>query len=178
MENLRWPVIILTAVLALALWGGVSFYHQRYLKETPLVEQLIQMEEIEQAQILREHGEAVLIISTSPSFRGSMSQLYSRVEELVLNELKEPLQIKFKDRRNQRLELFVREAAPGLYEGARLGNYRQVAETINMLKEKYQLAEVEFTVDYRRLYLQGRDGEYYLYLTVMVDTPEGGASDA
>ena len=177
MDNLRWPVIIVTAVLALALWGGFSYYHQRYIKETPLVEQLTQMEEIEQAQILREDGETILIICTSPNYRGSLQQLYSRVEEPALKELKEPLQIEFKDRRNQRLELFAREAAPCLYEG-RLGNYRQVAECINMLKEKHQLTEVEFTVDYHRLYLQGRDGEYYLYLTVMVDTPERGASDA
>lgn len=178
MNNLRWPVIIVTAVLALALWGGFSYYHQRYLKETPLVEQLTRMEEIEQAQILREHGETILVISTSPGYRGSMQELYSLVEELALEELTGPLQIKFADRRNQRLDLFAREAAPSLYEGARLGNYREVAESINMLKEKHRLTEVEFAVDYRRLYLQGRDGEYYLYLIVEVVMPEGGLSDA
>ncbi len=178
MNNLRWPLIVVTAALALGLWAGFSYYHQRYLKEAPLVEQLTGMEEIEGVEILQDQGDKILVISTSPDYRGSMQDLYSRVEKPALKELGGPLQIKFADRPNQRLDLFAREAAPSLYEGARLGNYRQVAESIASIKEKHGLTEVEFTVDSHRLYLQGRDGEYYFYLVVEVVTPEGGLSDA
>ncbi len=178
MNNLRWPVIVVTAVLALALWGGFRYYHQRYLKEAPLVEKLTQVEGIERAEIRQEHGETVILIDTSPAFRGSISDLYSRAEELALPELAKPVRIKLLDHCNGRLELFARDVSPGLYEGARLGNYREIADDINRLAEKHGLREVEFAVDYRRLYVQGRDGEYYLYLIVEVAMPEGGSSDA
>ena len=118
------------------------------------------------------------MISTASGYRGSMVELYSRVEELAREELRGPLQIRFADRRNRRLDGFAREASYGLHEGARLGNYREVALTIDQLGEKYRLTEVGFAVDEHRLYLQGRDGDYYLYLVVEVGEPEGGVSDA
>ena len=45
MNNLRWPVIVVTALVALVLWAGVSYYHQHYVKEAPLIERLTRMEE-------------------------------------------------------------------------------------------------------------------------------------
>ena len=178
MENLRWPVIVITAIIALALWGGGSYYHRYYVKETPLLEQLSEMEEIGEAGLHREDGEAILRIKPSPGYRGPLPDFYCRVEGLAQEELKEPVRVIFEDRPNQRLELFAREVSPALYEGARRGNYRQVAESIKLLAEKHRLTEREFAVDSHRLYLQVWDGDYCLYLVVKVEEAKGGESDA
>lgn len=175
MHEFRWPIIVATAVLALALFFGINYYRQRYFKEEPFLETLQQMESIAEASIIRENGVEILEISPSSSYRGPLQELVLEIGDLAAKRYKKPLEITVRDRRSATLELFASSVTPDLYEGARLANYRSVADSIKTTAAFYQLEEVLFTVDYDRLYLQARDAEHYLYMIIPLNVAEGGA---
>ncbi len=176
MRELRWPVIIATATVALALFLGAYYYHQHYLQEAPLVEQLIRLEGVRGAQVSRKKGQPVVTVTPEPSYDGSLPALYAEVEEISQRELKNEPEVRITDRRNPHLEAFSRSVTPALYEGARLGNYRSVAESVAQAAGVYRVEDAFFSVDYRHLYLQARDGDHYLYLVIPLEqSPEGRA---
>ncbi|HOL18573.1 MAG TPA: hypothetical protein PLY40_09855 [Bacillota bacterium] len=176
MQEFRWPIIITTAVLALALFFGVNYYRQRYMIEEPLLELLQRKETIEEARLVKENDVEYLEITPSRSYRGPLQDLVVEVQDLAAELYRRPLEITVRDRRNERLEDYARTIAPDLYEGARLANYRSVAESVTAAAADYNLEEVLFSVDYERLYLQARDGEHTLYLIIPLNRAEGGVS--
>ncbi len=176
MHDLRWPIIISTAALVLALFFGVNYYRQRCLIEEPFLEQLQQMEAVEEARLVKDNGVECLEITPAGSYRGPLQDLVAEIQELAAEHYRRPLEITVRDRRSEKLEAYARTIAPALYEGARLANYRSVAESVTAAAADYSLQEVLFSVDYERLYLQARDGEYTLYLIIPLNRAEGGAS--
>ena len=175
MQEFRWPIIITTAVLALALFFGINYYRQRFIKEEPFVKSLRQMESIEEASLIREGGKEVLLLTPGAGFREPLQDLVLEIQALAARRYKDELEIRIVDRRNDRLEDFARSVTPDLYEGALLANYRSVSESVTATAFDYQLEEVLFSVDYDRLYLQARDGDYVLYLIIPLGRAEGGA---
>lgn len=175
MHEFRWPIIVTTTVLALALFFGINYYRQRYFKEEPFLETLQQMESVTEAAIIRENGEEILQITPSGSYREPLQDLVLEIRDLAAERYKKPLEIQVLDQRSAKLEAFARSVTPDLYEGALLANYRSVSDSVNTTASFYQLEEVLFTVDYNRLYLQARDGEHYLYMIIPLNLAEGGA---
>ena len=175
MQEYRWPIIVTTAVLALALFFGINYYRQRYFTEEPFLETLQQMESITEATIIREKGEKTLQIIPSGSYRDSLQDLVLEIRGLAAERYKKPLEIEVLDLRSAKLEAFARTVTPDLYEGALLANYRAVSDSIDTTASLYELEDVLFTVDYDRLYLQARDGEHYLYMIIPLNLAEGGA---
>ncbi len=174
MGELRWPVIIATAAVALSLFFGAYYYHQYYLQEAPLVEQLTRLEGVREVRVGREKGQPVVTVTPDPSYHGPLQDLFLAVEEVSRRELKNEPEIRVTDRRNPQLEDFSRSVTPALYEGARLGNYRSVAQSVAAAAGTYQVDDALFAVDYRRLYLQARDGDHYLYLVIPLEQPQEG----
>lgn len=174
MGELRWPVIIITVAIALALFSGGYYYYQHYLQEAPLVEQLIQLEGVQEVQVSREKGQPVVTVTPDPSYRGPLQELYLMIEEVSQRELKNEPEIRITDQRNPSLEDFSRSVTPALYEGARLGNYRSVAESVAAAAGIHRVDDAVFAVDYQHLYLQARDGEHYLYLVISLKQPQEG----
>lgn len=174
MQEYRWPIIVVTAVLALALFFGINYYRQRFLTEEPFLETLQQMESIAEAAIIRENGEETLQIIPSGSYRDSLQDLVLEIRDLAAEQYKKPLEIKVLDLRSAKLEAFARTVTPDLYEGALLANYRSVSDSIDTKASLYELEDVIFSVDYDRLYLQARDGEHYLYMIIPLNLAEGG----
>ena len=178
MAEFRWPVIVITALLALGLFFGLNHYRQRFLKEEPFLDSLCLMESIDQAELSREGGTEILIITPSQGYRGTLQDLIAAIRERVDDQFKKPLLLKIKDKRSSRLESFNRAVSPDLYEAARLGNYRSVAESVELTAAAFGLEDVLFTVDYEYLYLQARDGEHYFYLIIPLDHSEAGGGGA
>ncbi len=177
MHEFRWPIIVTTAILAMALFFGINYYRQRYFQEEPFLETLEQMESIAEASIIRENGDDILELTPSSSYHDPLQDLVLEIQDLAAEQYKKPLEITVKDRRSAALEAFARSVTPDLYEGALLANYRSVADSVHATASIYQLEEVLFTVDFDRLYLQARDGdgEHYLYMIIPLNPDEGGA---
>ena len=171
MPNLRWPIIVVTTILALAIIFGFNYYHQRYMKEAPLVDELQQMQAIDRVEIIRETGETRLLITPVPGYQGLLREIFVNVERLALRDLGEIPQIEISDRRSSQLDLFAEQVTPSLFEAIRLGNYRSEAESVLLAGERYKLQDLHFDVDHHRLYLQARDGRHYLYMVVSLETP-------
>ena len=174
MADVRWPVIITTAILALALFFGFNYYRQRYLQEEPFLETLQRMESIAEASIVRDQGKDTLFITPGAGYREPLQDLVAEIHAQA-EDFNQELPLKVEDRRNNRLASFALDVSPDLYEAARLGHYRAAAESITAAAEKHGLEDPLFTVDEKRLYLQARDGDYFLYLIIVLDEPEGGA---
>lgn len=175
MTEYRWPVIAGTAVLVLVLFFGINFYRQRYMQEEPFLNALEEMESIEEAEIIEEQGEDALQLVICGSYRGSLKELIDGVNAQSEEYFKKPLTVLLVDSRNGDLDNYAIDVAPALFEGARLGNYRSAAESVYSMASAYNLEEVKFNVDEKQLYLQARDGDYYLYLIVPLDLTEGEA---
>lgn len=176
MPEFRWPVIAVTAVLALGLFFGLNFVRQRYFQEEPFLDTLCRMEGVAGAEILRDSGGETLLITPDPAYRGALQELVASVREEAARQYKKPLNVRVDDRRSAGLDDFYRAVLPDLYEAARLGNYRSVEESITLTAESYRLEEVLFSVDFDYLYLQARDGEGYLYQMIPLVNPEGGGA--
>ncbi|MEW5785990.1 MAG: hypothetical protein AB1767_13110 [Bacillota bacterium] len=175
MTEYRWPVIVATAVLALALFFGINYYRQRYMKEEPFIKAIQQLESVADAGVKQVDGAAVLEITPESDYRGGLQELVKEVETLAVQYKQKPQRITVMDRRNPVLDLFATAIAPDLYEGARLGNYRSVGASIYEAAERYNLEAVVFFVDYENIYLQARHGDYYLYQMIPLHQQEGGA---
>jgi hypothetical protein len=173
MAEYRWPVIITTALLALGLFFGFSYYRQRFLMMEPFIGALRRMESVEDAVLIRENGSPILVIETSARYTGSLQEVVEEIWELAKEHKQKPFLIQVTDERNGRLDSFARAVSPDLYEAAKLGNYRSVGETIHLTAAAYGLAEVQFSVDYHYLYLQARDGSAYLYQLIPLNRPDG-----
>jgi hypothetical protein len=168
----RWPVIIVTAVLVLALFFGFNYYRQHYLYQEPFLEKLQEMEAIQSAAVKDENGAAVLEIIPERDYRGNLKKMMDEIEALSEEYRHTDYAVKIVDRRNPALDSFAAAASPALYEGARLNNYRAVAASISALAESYRLEDFSFNVDSRHIYLQARDGDYYLYQIIPLEMQE------
>jgi predicted DCC family thiol-disulfide oxidoreductase YuxK len=169
----RWPVIAVAAIVVLALFFGFNYYRQHYLYQERFLEKLQEMEAIQSAAIKEENGAAVLEIIPAEDYRGSLKEMMDEIGAIAAAYGHADQAVKLVDRRNQVLDSFAAAASPALYEGARRNNYRSVAATIYELAETYRLEEVSFVVDSRHLYLQARDGDYYLYQVIPLEKQEG-----
>ena len=176
MPDLRWPLVVATAVLALALFFGFNYYKQRYLHEEPLLAALQEMESVGSVQLSKEGDGYTLLVTPAADYHGGLRELLSAVERKVEGRIQDSLSVEFDDRRNGRLEDFAEQITPALYESARLGNYREAAAAVEATGERHQVQEVRFSVDQRYLYVQARDGEHYLLLLVSLEQEEGGSS--
>jgi hypothetical protein len=173
MADFRWPIVVTTAVLTLALFFGINYYRQRYMKEEPFLEALEKLESIDEAVITQKNEAVTLNITPAENYSGSLQEIVLHVQELTAEKYNQPLNIIVRDRRNDTLESFARSVTPALYEGVRLANYRSVDESIKLLAARYQLDAVLFSVDDDHLYLQARDQEYVLYLLIPLNRTEG-----
>lgn len=179
MPELRWPKVLLIALLALGLFFGVNYYYQQHFKREPFIEKICRLEGVAAAEILSENGSELLLITPEPSYRGLLQELFAGIEKEIAASYCKPLRIEIEDQRSARLDQFAAAASPALYEAARSGCYREAAAQLTEIAASYGLAEPFLTVDSRYLYLQARDDADYLYQVVPLPSfQEGGSADA
>jgi hypothetical protein len=172
--DFNWTVVLITAIVAISIFFVFNYCRQRYWLENPFLNKLEQMDEVEAAEMEQVLGKTVVTVTPNKNYRGSLRELVAAVEEEAAFHLGNAVRIEINDRRNRTLQEFNDAALPSLYEGARLGNYRTVQAGIEEMAKDYGLEKVQFSVDYNRIFLQARDGDYYLYLIIPLTEIEGG----
>lgn len=176
MTQFRWPLIIITCVVALAVFFGANHLRQRFLEEEPFIEALMQLSGIEVASISREGDREVLQIVPDPHYTGTLQDLVSSVKEEARIKYRKPLTIHIQDKRNERLAQFARRVTPVLFEAVRLHNYRSADQAISAVADEFGLEALHFAVDFELIYLQARDGDHYLYEVIRLECDEGGGA--
>jgi hypothetical protein len=171
--NLRWPIGLLAFVLTISSIFVVSYWRQQRLIEEPLIETLLQIEDVEEVVIKKiENGTE---FSVTLKEVDNLYQTYGSIEEILDSTYKDgSYVIALVDQRNPYLESIYDKIHFALMEGERVGNYSHMNKEISMLLEQEsKLENYHLWVDQKRIYLQLSSDNSFLYEIVPLQFVSG-----
>lgn len=163
-KTFKWKVMLTTLFAALIVLSGGYVLYEKYVRETPLKESLEAIAEVEKAEVIR--SGKMIHVDIFLSYTGNLPELVQDMEDIMENHTAGEYTFTVHDKPNAGLSAYKREIMPALFEGARNGNYRSVKESVLAEAKLRDLEESYFSVDHRRIYLQAKDGEHFLYILV------------
>lgn len=164
MQKFKWKVMLIAFLVSSALFFSGATLYEKYYRENPLEYDLTALEAVESVQI--NHSRRDVHVDVHLLYTENFPGLIREIEDILTGSMGKEYSFYVHDNRNEKLESFARELKPALYEGARKGNYRSVNETVISVAGKYAPDEYSFMVDNSFIYLQARDGDYFLYIFI------------
>ena len=116
MNEYRWPVIAVAAIVVLALFFGFNYYRQHYLYQERFLEKLQEMEAIKVLP-LKKKTALQCWKSSRGRLPGQPEENDGRNRAIAAAYGHADQAVKLVDRRNQVLDSFAAAASPALYEG-------------------------------------------------------------
>ena len=160
----KWHVMLMIFVVSLVILGGGVVIFEKYYYQNPLQEQLEDIEKVEKVEIETDRNNTRVEINNS--YATYLPSMVTEIKEVLKDNLGDEYSLIVNDKPNQNLEALALAVKPALYEGARLGNYRSVNNSIQDIAANYSTDDLQFSVDENFVYLQAQDGDNYLYIIV------------
>lgn len=165
MNKIKWHVMLIVFLISLVFFFGGSFLFERFFRENPLEEELCKIEGVERVEINGERKNT-LHVDIFTGYTGDLPEMVEGIDRVLSARVKKEYDFELHDRRNEKVEVFFREVKPAIYEGARVGNYRSIQETVDRAAAGHEVEDYFFSVDDKYVYLQARDGKDFLYVVV------------
>jgi len=172
-KKLKWYYGLCAFVVTLLLIGAGYVYYEKIFNEIPFKESLVEVDKVEEVE-LQDEGDKIKIVVTA-LYHPDFSEVVKNVGEIAENELDQEFIVMVKDQPDEKLSSFNDEITPAIYEGVRLGNYREIESYISERAEGYSFDHYRFSVDNRHIYVQAESGDSYLYILVPIDYNKGGS---
>ncbi len=179
MKNSEFKII--TAVISLfvtlvILLGAYNVYN-KYMVEKPLTTQLAGLPTVKSAEITKVDNEYLIQLQLKQvdNIQDSYNQIESTINRKIKND---KYKIEIQDAGNKELGQFYNELQPVLYQGLSGQQYLWLNEQI---KERSTNKGIEsrLYVDDKRVYLQLKDADSYLYKTFdIAQTQTNGGGDS
>ncbi len=175
MRKLNWYYTVIAFVAALLIIGGGYTYWDKAFNKAPFKEALLEVEAVDEVEVINNGGDTDIVITAS--YHQNIKQMVNELEQVAEKKLDREYTLTVIDRPDQELTAFKEEICPALYEGVRRGNYREIEGYLLQKAEEYSFDHYRFAVDNRRIYVQAKSGQHYLYLLVPVEIPRERGSD-
>ncbi|MFY9115228.1 MAG: hypothetical protein WAO23_08335 [Dethiobacteria bacterium] len=107
-----------------------------------------------------------LHVDVYTQYTDNLPELVTEIDRILSAQVKQEYTFDLHDHRNEKIEAFFREVEPAVYEGARVGNYRSIQETVANIASEHSIDEYYFSVDHQYVYLQVKDGDNYLFVVI------------
>jgi len=152
--------VIITIIAVLGVLLASYSLHNKYLVEKPLTEKLLAIEGVEKVDINKIDKESYICIQISQV--DNIQKSYGKIESMVEDSINSNYRIEIKDKRNQKLDRLYDDLQPAIYQGLAQKEFLWLNEQIREQSSKKDI-DSRLLVDDKRLYLQLKDGDSYLY---------------
>ncbi len=132
-NNFKWVVALITFVIVLAFLSGAQMWRQKKFVEKPLVSMLENMAGIEEIYLKEEGKELEVNITVSKV--DDFSLFYTHLEKMIEENYKGNYSIKISDSPDKVLVMAYQKIHLALYEGVARGNYVDMGEHIENIKD-------------------------------------------
>ncbi len=162
MPNLRWPVAVLTMVIALTALFGVGFAFKNQTVDGPLKAAIQATPKVESYRVERSGDEYEITVLLADS--GELDRIYTALDKEIVKILgpQQPYQIKLEDRRTAELEDLARRANLYVHEALMTGHFSAMADKVEAVAASLG-ATARMSVDGDRVYVQIHKQGNYLY---------------
>lgn len=159
--EIRIIYVIISIFVALGLLLGGFYLYQKYMVENPLMEKLSAINEVQKVEI--DKTDKVYTIHLHLARVDNIQESYANIESVANTRLKEgSYKIEIEDKRSPQLANLFNEIQPALYQGLAQKQYLWLDEQMQVFSRDKNI-EARLFVDEKRLYLQMKDGDSYLY---------------
>lgn len=165
MNKIKWHVMLIVFLISLVFFFGGSFLFERFFRENPLEDELCKIEGVERVEIDGKRKNT-LHVDIHTKYTDDLPGMVEGIDRVLSARVKKEYDFELHDHRNGKVEAFYREVKPAIYEGARVGNYRSIQETVDRAAAGHGLRDYCFSVDDQYVYLQVRDENNFLYVVV------------
>lgn len=165
MNKIKWHVMLIVFLISLVFFFGGSFLFERFFRENPLEEELCEIEGVERVEIDGKRKNT-LHVDIYTKYTDDLPGMVEGIGRVLSARVKKEYDFELHDHRSEKIEAFYREVKPAIYEGARVGNYRSIQETVDRVAAGHGLEDYCFSVDDQFVYLQAGDEKNFLYVVV------------
>jgi len=165
-NRINFKLVILIIVIALVTFFGGNYLFNHYNVSQPLINELIEMEEIKEVELLTNSGKTDIEIKPDNNI-DNFYVFYDRINKIADNHLEDSKgQINILNNSNQHLEKIYHDIHFALYEGISSSEFTVMKDNIDEIINNKQLSEYNLWVDNEKVYLQLVDANNYLYKIV------------
>ncbi|HYF91215.1 MAG TPA: hypothetical protein VD969_03105 [Symbiobacteriaceae bacterium] len=161
LQNLRWPVIVATMAVTLAVLFGAGFLVKSQTVEEPLKAAYTKSPVVETSSVERQGDKYVIKVKFKdvPDFALAYGDLYEETERLLKET---PFTIQVADHRSPKLEQTFRRVNLYVQEALATGQFSAMADRVEAEAAKAGLT-ARLAVDNDRVFVQMHDEGAYLY---------------
>lgn len=160
-RKLKWQLVAISFLGGLGLLVSAHFLWQRTAVEKPLLQMLRQDSDVSGVVLRSEDGGLAVEVELRAVRR--LASTTERIGTAVREAYPRVSRITYTDRGNQALDEVYHDMHFALYQAARDGNYRDMANWVNALADNANLADYRVEVTSTAIYVQLHVHDAYLY---------------
>ncbi len=169
-HGFRVHIIIISVILGLLVFAGGQWLYEKYNYDEPLDKTLSSNKAVESYKLSGEDQPVTVELKLKNV--ENLGKTYGELD----NSLREVLggkeyKIKLVDNRNRQLENIYYHSQFAVYEAMARGNYREMEQYISR-QAAAAGAQANVFMDQEAVYVQIKNGDYYLYEIIPVKSPE------
>ncbi len=160
-KNIKWPVVIITFIVAFGVFWGVHYLRQKQFVEEPLTQALESMEEVEKVQLSVKGGSMDIRLTVSKL--ADFPHFYETVEKAVSEIHKGDYDLIIEDAPDSAINAAYQKIHLALFEAIVQGNYVAMGEYIENVKDNHGLEAYRVVVTEDHVYLELENEGAFLY---------------
>ncbi len=163
-QKLKWQVVEMSFLGGIALLVSAHYLWQRTAVEKPLLQLLRQDPDVSGVTLRKENGSLAVQVELKAVPR--LASTVERLDTLVKKAYPRVSRITYKDRSNHALDQIYHDMHFAVYQAARNGTYRDMANWVHEQAHNANLQDYRVEVSSTAIYVQLHLQDAYLYRIV------------
>lgn len=160
-SKLKWPLVAISFLVGLGLLVSSHYLWQLTTVEKPLVQLLRQDPDVNGVTLQNDNGRLAVEIELKTVPRLALTT--ERLDTVVRKTYPRVSLITYRDKSNEVLEALYYDMHFAMYQAARDGSYREMANWVHALAHNANLRDYRVEVSSAAVYLQSHLQDAYLY---------------
>jgi len=160
-RSLKWQLLVASFVCGLIALMAVHYLWQRTAVERPLLQLLEQNPDVQDVTLTGDRRALHVEVTLRSTPR--LASTVRRLDTLIKETHPHAIRVIYKDHSNELLEDVFHDMHFAIYQAARSGNYRDMANLVHTLARSANLSDYRVEVDATAIYLQLHTEGAYLY---------------
>jgi len=160
LRGLRYPLIAVVVLIVLGLLFAGQWVYKKYFLETPLVEAVNSLPEVEESKFFEKANILEIKLKEVENLQKAYINIENKLKEL---EASKDLKIVITDKRDQLLEDLFYKSQFAIHQAIAKGDFIYMHDHISKLALEAGVEKFYIFIDNNNIYVQFHKGNNYLY---------------
>ncbi|NLO88945.1 MAG: hypothetical protein GX088_01215 [Clostridia bacterium] len=160
LRELRYPLIAVVVLIVLGLLFAGQWLYKKYFLETPLVEAVNSLPEVEESKLFEKTNVVEIKLKKVENLQRAYINIENKLKEL---EASQDLKIVITDERDKLLEDLFYKSQFAIHQAIIKGDFIYMHDHISKLVSEAGIERFNIFIDSKNIYVQFHEGDNYLY---------------